>query len=158
MSRACSCRTSLTKLFSFILPARHGSQCVSPLTNSGLVVVVFDGRTNSTGPFAYLTAYFLSPRLHFAVPGGGCDDDGDRGSDRPRQFRSRQEDFLDFVALSKWLLEQLGGGVGVGVGGYAGFESAATDTPVAVCADILKSCQVCPLASLGWLISTAGRS
>ncbi|CAM9178588.1 unnamed protein product [Ectocarpus sp. 8 AP-2014] len=79
-------------------------------------------------------------RLHFAVPGadsgGGCDDDGERGSDRPL-FPSRQEQFLDFVALSKWLLEQLGGGGG----GYAGFESAATDAPVAVCADILQACQ-----------------
>ncbi|CBN75365.1 hypothetical protein Esi_0090_0043 [Ectocarpus siliculosus] len=79
-------------------------------------------------------------RLHFAVPGadsgGGCDDGGERGSDRPL-FPSCQEHFLDFVALSKWLLEQLGGGGG----GYAGFESAATDAPVAVCADILQACQ-----------------
>lgn len=117
----------------------------------------FRRATNATGPFAYLTAYFLWPRHHFAVPGadsgGGCDDDGERGSDRPL-FPSCQEYFLDFVALSKWLLEQLAGGGG----GYAGFESAATDSPVAVCADILQACQVCPLASLGWLISTAGRS
>ncbi|CAM9385674.1 unnamed protein product [Ectocarpus sp. 6 AP-2014] len=79
-------------------------------------------------------------RLHFAVPGadsgGGCDDDGERGGDRPL-FPSCQEHFLDFVALSKWLLEQLGGGGG----GYAGFESAATDAPVAVCTDILQACQ-----------------
>lgn len=123
-----------------------------------LVVVVFHGRTNATDPLAYIIAYFLSPRLHFAVPGadsgGGCDDDGDRGSDRSMLFPSHQEHFLDFVALSKWLLEQLGGGGG----GYADFESAATDTPAAVCADILQACQVCPLASLGWLISTAGGS
>ncbi|CAN0503070.1 unnamed protein product, partial [Ectocarpus sp. 12 AP-2014] len=79
-------------------------------------------------------------RLHFAIPGadsgGSCDDDGERGSDRPL-FPSRQEHFLDFVALSKWLLEQLDDGGG----GYAVFESASTDAPVAVCADILQACQ-----------------
>ncbi|CAB1108966.1 unnamed protein product [Ectocarpus sp. CCAP 1310/34] len=66
-------------------------------------------------PIGCHIAYFLPPRLHFAVPGadsdGGVDGegDGDRASDWPMRFPSREDQFLDFVALSKWLLEQLSG-------------------------------------------------
>ncbi|CBN75363.1 hypothetical protein Esi_0090_0040 [Ectocarpus siliculosus] len=82
-------------------------------------------------------------RLHFAVPGadgvGGSDGDvdgegdGDRASDWPMRFPSRKDQFLDFVALSKWLLEQLSGG--------GGFTLAATGAPVTECAGILQACQ-----------------
>lgn len=102
-------------------------------------------------------AYFLSQRLHFAIPGadsvggsgGGVDGEGDRNgaSGWPMLFPSRKDQFLDFVALSKWLLEQLSGG---------GFLTlAATDTPVAVSAGILQACQVCP--NIGPLVRRCGR-
>ncbi|CAM9293503.1 unnamed protein product, partial [Ectocarpus sp. 12 AP-2014] len=77
-------------------------------------------------------------RLHFAVPGadsdGGVDGegDGDRAIDWPMRFPSRKDQFLDFVALSKWLLEQLSGG-----GGF----TLATGAPVTECAGILQACQ-----------------
>ncbi|CAM9476538.1 unnamed protein product [Ectocarpus sp. 8 AP-2014] len=82
-------------------------------------------------------------RLHFAVPGadsvggsdGGVDGEGDRyrASGWPMPFPSRKDQFLDFVALSKWLLEQLSGG--------GGFKLAATGAPVTECAGILQACQ-----------------
>ncbi|CAN0328047.1 unnamed protein product [Ectocarpus sp. 8 AP-2014] len=79
-------------------------------------------------------------RLHFAVPGAGSSDGGvggegdrDRASGWPMLFPSRKDQFLDFVALSKWLLEQLSGG--------GGFKLAATGAPVTECAGILQACQ-----------------
>ncbi|CAN0044190.1 unnamed protein product, partial [Scytosiphon promiscuus] len=44
-------------------------------------------------------------RLHFAVPGGGGD--GSESGGRTL-FPTRRDQFLGFVALSKWLLNQLG--------------------------------------------------
>lgn len=104
-------------------------------------------------PIGCHIAYFLSPRLHFAVPGadsdGGVDGegDGDRASDWPMRFPSRKDQFLDFVSLSKWLLEQLSGG--------GGFTLAATGAPVTECAGILQACQVCPF--IGRLVGQCAR-
>ncbi|CAM9616904.1 unnamed protein product, partial [Ectocarpus sp. 12 AP-2014] len=78
-------------------------------------------------------------RHHFAVAGadsdGGVDGEGDRdrASDWPMRFPSRKDQFLDFVALLKWLLEQLSGG--------GGFTLAAPGAPVTECAGILQACQ-----------------
>ncbi|CAM9657275.1 unnamed protein product, partial [Pylaiella littoralis] len=103
----------------------------------------------------------LSSRLHFIVPGGsdGSSDGSDKGSDkgsgggdgrrRRAVFPSRREQFLSFVALTKWLLGRLGdgsgggGGVGGGSGGSGGGALTITpsNTPTTACAKILEECQ-----------------
>eukprot|EP00752_Nemacystus_decipiens_P006906 g6201.t1 len=85
-------------------------------------------------------------RLHFAVPGdgdSGCDG-SNAGSGRVT-FPSRRKQFLGFVALSKWLLRQLGSGGGLdGVGSeptITASASSSSDARTTVCVHILRGCE-----------------
>eukprot|EP00903_Cladosiphon_okamuranus_P009689 g9218.t1 len=101
-------------------------------------------------------------RLHFVVPGGsddssegGGDGDGDGDGDGGGggdggsvrvKFPSRRKQFLGFIAVSEWLLQQLGSGVvgGVGGDGRGGAPTATPspgDAPTAVCVNIIRGCQ-----------------
>ena len=97
-------------------------------------------------------------RLHFAVPGArdgssgsnsGGSGGGGGGGGRLK-FPSRQKQFLGFVSLSQWLLEQLGNGGDGDRDGDGGGDRApistvrlsSSDTPTTVCANLLRVCQV----------------
>lgn len=84
------------------------------------------------------------------VPGGSedgsdGDEDCDGGSERMK-LPSRRKQFLGFVALSEWLLQQLGndgvGGVGDGRRCASAASSSPLDAPTTVCVNILRGCQV----------------
>ena len=109
-------------------------------------------------------------RLHFAVPGASDGSSGNNsgsggggGGGGRIKFPSRRKQFLGFVALSQWLLEQLGNaGDGDGdSGGGCGPISIATsssDAPTAVCTNLLRVCQVrwCPCRRIGRLAHSVG--
>lgn len=87
-----------------------------------------------------LAACVLSQsRLHFVVPGGSDSSSSSGGGGERMVFPSRREQFLGFAALSEWLLEQLGNGDRVPTT-TTGVSSS--DAPIAVCANILRGCQV----------------
>lgn len=73
------------------------------------------------------------------VPGGG---EGSGAGSGRMLFPSRRKQFLGFVALSEWLLEQLGDGSLYGAGRGPTALSSSLDTPTNVCVDILRGCQV----------------
>ena len=81
--------------------------------------------------------------------GNGKGKGSGNGSGRGRMaFPSRRKQFLGFVALSEWLLQQLGGGGGLEGAGSVPTTMAVVSpspdapTPTTVCANILRGCQV----------------
>lgn len=73
------------------------------------------------------------------VPGGS---DGSGAGNGRMGFPSRRKQFLGFVALSEWLLEQLGNGSLDGVGSVPTATTSSSDAPTTVCVNILRGCQV----------------
>lgn len=77
---------------------------------------------------------------------GGSDDSGDgncgNGSE-PTQPPSRRKQFLGFVALSEWLLQQLGSGGIEGVRDGQGHSPADIyAAPTIICGNILRGCHI----------------
>ena len=75
--------------------------------------------------------------------GDGSTGDGDDGGGGRVKFPSRREQFLAFVALSEWLLQQLGSGrLDDGRGCAPAAMSSPSEVSTTVSVSILRGCQV----------------